>query len=76
MKLGNGLAGAFLFLGLAGELPALWHHEVAELIAEGTSTPVVTASSAVLSATRSSARDTVSLRAVEPSASATEIGLP
>lgn len=46
------------------------------MIAEGTSTPVVTASSAVLSATRSSARDTVSLRAVEPSASATEIGLP
>ena len=46
------------------------------MIAEGTSTPVVTASSAVLSATRSSVRNTVSLRAVEPSASATEIGLP
>ena len=65
-----------MLLGLTGELPALWHHEVAELIAEGISTPVVTASSAVLSATRSSVRDSVSLRAVEPSASATEIGLP
>ena len=30
MKLGNGLAGAFVFLGLAGELPALWYYEVAE----------------------------------------------
>ncbi|MED6309704.1 MAG: hypothetical protein VX624_07355, partial [Pseudomonadota bacterium] len=49
---------------------------MAELIAEGTSTPVVTASSAVLSAKLSSVRNTVSLRAVEPSASATEIGLP
>ena len=76
MKLGKGLTGAFVFLGLAGEIPASWHHEVAELIAEGSSTPVVTASSAVLSATRSSVRNSVSLRAVEPSASATEIGLP
>ena len=49
--------------------------EVAELIAEGISTPVVTAGSAVLSATRSSVRDSLSTRAVEPSSSATEIGL-
>ena len=75
MELGNGLAGAFVFLGLAGELPALWYYEVAELIAEGTSTPVVTASSAVLSATQSSVGGSVLPRAIEPSASATEIGL-
>jgi len=49
--------------------------EVAELIAEGISTPVVAAGSAVLSATRSSVRDSLSTRAVEPSSSATEIGL-
>lgn len=46
------------------------------MIAEGTSTPVVTASSAVLSATRSGTRDSIVARAIEPSASATEIGLP
>lgn len=49
--------------------------EVAELIAEGTSTPVVTAGSAVLSAIRSGTRDSLSSRAVEPSSSATEVGL-
>jgi len=76
VKPGNGFAGTFVFLGLVGELSALWHHGVAELIAEGTSTPVVTASSAVLSATRSIVRDSVLRRAIEPSASATEIGLP
>ncbi len=50
-------------------------HEVAELIAEGTSTTVVTAGSAVLSATRTSTRDSILSRAVEPTSSATEIGL-
>lgn len=54
--------------------------EVAELIAEGTSTPVVTAGSVVLAATRTPARDSAVARtiarAVEPTASATEIGLP
>ena len=49
--------------------------EVAELIAESTSTPVVTAGSAVLSATRSGVRDSLCARAVEPSSSATEISL-
>lgn len=49
--------------------------EVAELIAESTSTPVVTAGSAVLSATRSGVRDSLSARAIEPSSSAAEIGL-
>ena len=49
--------------------------EVAELIAEGISTPVVTARSAVLSATRLSVRESLSTRAVEPMSSATEIGL-
>ena len=53
--------------------------EVAELIAEGISTPVVTAGSVVLAATRPPARDSVvapsAARAVEPTASATSIGL-
>jgi hypothetical protein len=49
--------------------------EVAELIAEGTSTPVVAAGSAVLSATRSSVRDSLFTRTVEPSSSAIKIGL-
>ena len=64
------------FGGEPQPIKVLWSCEVAELIAEGTSTPVVTASSAVLSATRSGTRDSIVARAVEPSASATEIGLP
>ena len=52
-----------------------WSNEVDELIAEGTSTLGVATSIAVLLSTRSSAHQSLSPRAIEPSASATDIAL-
>ena len=50
--------------------------EVTELIAEGTSTPAVTASDTVLSVARGVVRGVVIERTVAPTGSATDIGLP